>query len=158
MVMCINRNIMECKAFMYDISWTPLDVLIETLWNVKRKYFPAIPYTAVRINRNIMECKACYRWWKFKCWVVLIETLWNVKIFAFGYFCHQAFVLIETLWNVKRNRIEPKLFGNFGINRNIMECKVTVKSGFPCLATVLIETLWNVKFGPLMFTVSGLAY
>ena len=45
-----------------------------------------------------------------------------------------------------------------GINRNIMECKVTVKSGFPCLATVLIETLWNVKFGPLMFTVSGLAY
>ena len=89
---------------------------------------------------------------------VLIETLWNVKIFAFGYFCHQAFVLIETLWNVKRNRIEPKLFGNFGINRNIMECKVTVKSGFPCLATVLIETLWNVKFGPLMFTVSGLAY
>ena len=111
-------------------------VLIETLWNVK--LFFSFPIQQPSL--------------------VLIETLWNVKIFAFGYFCHQAFVLIETLWNVKRNRIEPKLFGNFGINRNIMECKVTVKSGFPCLATVLIETLWNVKFGPLMFTVSGLAY
>ena len=105
-----------------------------------------------------MECKVISSLSGFTGVIVLIETLWNVKIFAFGYFCHQAFVLIETLWNVKRNRIEPKLFGNFGINRNIMECKVTVKSGFPCLATVLIETLWNVKFGPLMFTVSGLAY
>ena len=133
----INRNIMECKA-MYVLRYMPCAfiVLIETLWNVKR-------LTIIFIIISVF---------------VLIETLWNVKIFAFGYFCHQAFVLIETLWNVKRNRIEPKLFGNFGINRNIMECKVTVKSGFPCLATVLIETLWNVKFGPLMFTVSGLAY
>ena len=76
-------------------------VLIETLWNVK--LFFSFPIQQPSL--------------------VLIETLWNVKIFAFGYFCHQAFVLIETLWNVKRNRIEPKLFGNFGINRNIMECK-----------------------------------
>ena len=133
-------------------------VLIETLWNVKNIEISAYP-APFSINRNIMECKdAKFCTGQDRCPKVLIETLWNVKIFAFGYFCHQAFVLIETLWNVKRNRIEPKLFGNFGINRNIMECKVTVKSGFPCLATVLIETLWNVKFGPLMFTVSGLAY
>ena len=55
-------------------------VLIETLWNVKRKYFPAIPYTAVP---------------------VLIETLWNVKSDMAELMAGEEAVLIETLWNVK---------------------------------------------------------
>ena len=92
---------MECKDAWSAGKDSLVLVLIETLWNVK---IDMMGYVIYREH-------------------VLIETLWNVKIFAFGYFCHQAFVLIETLWNVKRNRIEPKLFGNFGINRNIMECK-----------------------------------
>ena len=64
----------------------------------------------------------------------------------------------RNIMECKVGRLNCKVCAPPGINRNIMECKVTVKSGFPCLATVLIETLWNVKFGPLMFTVSGLAY
>ena len=89
---------------------------------------------------------------------VLIETLWNVKDDYFNSVQTDVQVLIETLWNVKQILLMKSLKFLQRINRNIMECKVTVKSGFPCLATVLIETLWNVKFGPLMFTVSGLAY
>ena len=33
-------------------------VLIETLWNVKRKADTGIPDALRRINRNIVECKA----------------------------------------------------------------------------------------------------
>ena len=35
----INRNIVECKEAMLDLGPAWLDVLIETLWNVKF-YFP----------------------------------------------------------------------------------------------------------------------
>ena len=33
----------------------------------------------------------------------------------------------------------------FGINRNIVECKVQKKTLLPMMSAVLIETLWNVK-------------
>ena len=34
-IYCINRNIVECKEINTGFSPVPLDVLIETLWNVK---------------------------------------------------------------------------------------------------------------------------
>ena len=34
-----------------------------------------------------------------------------------------------------------------GINRNIVECKVSFFKGFVVASMVLIETLWNVKRG-----------
>ena len=54
----INRNIVECKAKYYVDMKSRLDVLIETLWNVKTQ------------NKAIPR----------KAGMVLIETLWNVKI------------------------------------------------------------------------------
>ena len=55
---CINRNIVECKASSTIVS-SPLrlHVLIETLWNVKQ---------GMENRRKEMN-------------LVLIETLWNVK-------------------------------------------------------------------------------
>ena len=54
----INRNIMECKAGQVEAERKEqLQVLIETLWNVKQE-FMADPYPGIFcINRNIMECK-----------------------------------------------------------------------------------------------------
>ena len=45
--------------------------------------------------------------------------------------CQQAAdVLIETLWNVKENMLEDMDVSDHGINRNIVECKVsTVRVG-----------------------------
>ena len=54
---CINRNIVECKAGLYTGISTCADVLIETLWNVKI-YFTQFSAKVI---------------------LVLIETLWNVK-------------------------------------------------------------------------------
>ena len=54
---------------------------------------------------------------------VLIETYWNVKIsIALLRSCVNC-VLIETYWNVKiiSDNIAVSIFG---INRNILECKV----------------------------------
>ena len=55
-------------------------------------------------------------------------------------------VLIETLWNVK-NLIEIGGTGHgLGINRNIVECKVSAcEVTIGAMSAVLIETLWNVK-------------
>ena len=100
-----------------------LDVLIETLWNVKCRYSegntkkeerinrniveckgdPDVRYTTEenRINRNIVECKGGKEFWHFLNHRVLIETLWNVKSKA-------VFVCPAVA---------------FGINRNIVECK-----------------------------------
>ena len=54
----INRNIVECKDGGGVCAKSYLNVLIETLWNVKNllQLLPAIHQ--VRINRNIVECKA----------------------------------------------------------------------------------------------------
>ena len=35
----INRNIVECKAYKYIIVKYVINVLIETLWNVKREKY-----------------------------------------------------------------------------------------------------------------------
>ena len=53
----INRNIVECKVAEPCCILQVSLVLIETLWNVKKKGSPVL----VHLNR------------------VLIETLWNVK-------------------------------------------------------------------------------
>ncbi len=55
----INRNIVECKDVIKRIICACFFVLIETLWNVKRK-------------RSMTELLFS---------MVLIETLWNVKFF-----------------------------------------------------------------------------
>ena len=55
----INRNIVECKGKTLEEVENEIDVLIETLWNVKQKEWHDIA------PRDL----------------VLIETLWNVKIF-----------------------------------------------------------------------------
>ena len=57
-----------------------------------------------------------------------------------------VFVLIETLWNVKHKKKTCETPAP-GINRNIMECKVSIANltSLYC-EVVLIETLWNVKY------------
>ena len=96
----INRNILECKADrkagLYDLA----KVLIETYWNVK-KISIVLPHGTPP---------------------VLIETYWNVKIsYTLLLQCFLA-VLIETYWNVKGEE-QGKNGQEFGINRNILECK-----------------------------------
>ena len=76
------------------------EVLIETLWNVKR----------IAIRSSFFACK------------VLIETLWNVKLQVRRTASGRLFVLIETLWNVKTNS-RPVFRQAMRINRNIVECK-----------------------------------
>ena len=79
----INRNIVECKAMIvYGILWD-IDVLIETLWNVK---------TVFDVDEVVQQ-------------LVLIETLWNVKVFIAFFYSGSLEVLIETLWNVKRVQV-----------------------------------------------------
>ena len=70
---------MECKDENYNKNKEHLDVLIETLWNVKPHRSYLEPFFGS----------------------VLIETLWNVKIGAIAAADKPDMVLIETLWNVK---------------------------------------------------------
>ena len=58
--MCINRNIVECKAGLYTGISTCADVLIETLWNVKSEKVSKFLRFALGINRNIVECKVIF--------------------------------------------------------------------------------------------------
>ena len=113
---------MECKVRYVFFTCRYVHVLIETLWNVKRKVLLIRSASAFGINRNIVECKAQGRRTPESPVHVLIETLWNVKIII---------------------AIDANLISC--INRNIVECKV--KTAFLCFiaASVLIETLWNVK-------------
>ena len=56
-----------------------MEVLIETLWNVKIVWFEYKNGYLDRINRNIVECKGGCAFLDLKTRTVLIETLWNVK-------------------------------------------------------------------------------
>ena len=56
LLLCINRNIVECKVgyrILFDSGGV---VLIETLWNVKELTVSMVN-PSFRINRNIVECK-----------------------------------------------------------------------------------------------------
>ena len=55
-------------------------------------------------------------------------------------------VLIETYWNVKFEMDMIEEEKAVGINRNILECKVTAYKISCSSNQVLIETYWNVKF------------
>ena len=79
------------------------------------------------INRNIVECKDPSKYSCFGLDNVLIETLWNVKLIIHAYYMVSKSVLIETLWNVKWYRDSGKTLEK-SINRNIVECKDTIKS------------------------------
>ena len=96
---------MECKAKTLGRIWICLEVLIETLWNVKED-------------------------WNFRVMIpamVLIETLWNVKSYAYQNFC-------EMYEGINRNIVECKdAYSGVNwcgclprINRNIVECKDTL--------------------------------
>ena len=120
-------------------------VLIETSWNVKRKYFPAIPYTAVVLIETSWNVKSSPRALLIRFFFVLIETSWNVKcdLSAVCYFTGSVLietscnvkmhgvrektpwylVLIETSWNVKQNHWLFLPAVESRINRNIVECK-----------------------------------
>ena len=54
----INRNIVECKDWIAEFISEVVEVLIETLWNVKQGLLKNSMEWAKGINRNIVECKA----------------------------------------------------------------------------------------------------
>ena len=57
-LICINRNIVECKWNMkQDGICDAAVVLIETLWNVNHHQSAVSEPLTYRINRNIVECK-----------------------------------------------------------------------------------------------------
>ena len=143
-LLCINRNIVECKAACRGIRVPCSAVLIETSWNVKgRKFeYSCMPVRCINrniveckeqlrvilgdqndgINRNIVECKGGHRRGEERIAEVLIETSWNVKYKASEYNFMSKLVLIETSWNVKSYlwQCKPQILR---INRNIVECK-----------------------------------
>ena len=53
----INRNIVECKDDRSSSYPDVIEVLIETLWNVKQGQYQNLAQFQNRINRNIVECK-----------------------------------------------------------------------------------------------------
>ena len=81
----------------------PWQVLIETLWNVKRGQGTVDVIVVGSFNRNIVECKVANLFASDSYpAVVLIETLWNVKRDCGTTLQAGCSVLIETLWNVKQ--------------------------------------------------------
>ena len=108
-------------------------VLIETYWNVKTQY-----YASDSIHP-----------------LVLIETYWNVKTESLNSSRTVVRVLIETYWNVKVVAAGKTFTLRFRINRNILECKVTVQMLMLRPHGVLIETYWNVKTGFTTAVVAG---
>ena len=98
----INRNIVECKEAKAMKVLDMIQVLIETLWNVKQLF-----------EGSVVKCIH----------KVLIETLWNVKFFTPLRIVLARLVLIETLWNVKFCTNHQMLRCKLCINRNIVECK-----------------------------------
>ena len=76
------------------------EVLIETYWNVK-DIADLLVVNLTSINRNILECKdGCFSFDESR-GIVLIETYWNVKMVIPGV-------------------VAP---ADYGMNRNILECK-----------------------------------
>ena len=61
-------------------------------------------------------------------------------------------VLIETYWNVKQKGEDVTISSLFGINRNILECKVVCQRDPDESCAVLIETYWNVKGNTLQMS------
>ena len=164
----INRNIVECKATRKKKAWPSKTVLIETLWNVKRRNW--ITWTATWLvlietlwnvkkidTKNVKSAvnvlietlwnvKFCRGTEMHRPVLVLIETLWNVKIMEVsGSMLSLKVVLIETLWNVKWKISQVYWSLRAGINRNIVECKDGICTYQIRSRSVLIETLWNVK-------------
>ena len=69
---------MECKVFRFPVNAAVVQVLIETLWNVKMN-LQKFAEGGSGINRNIVECKDGLGIAQNARTQVLIETLWNVK-------------------------------------------------------------------------------
>ena len=53
--------------------------------------------------------------------------------------------LIDTLWNVNETLALPETLASPGINRYIMECKLSTTSIKFVTTLELIDTLWNVN-------------
>ena len=120
----INRNILECKVWIYDwwrFSYKSINRnILECKGNSRKRG----RHSRHCINRNILECKDhCCRLPSQTMRKVLIETYWNVKIYLSVPRRVLLHVLIETYWNVK-------------ISWPLLP---------PQNPFVLIETYWNVK-------------
>ena len=59
--------------------------------------------------------------------IVLIETYWNVKICTYLLLHLPLQVLIETYWNVKQDTGLSYFQRSGSINRNILECKASLR-------------------------------
>ena len=102
MVFGINRNIVECKAEMSDMSKdAECRVLIETLWNVKKEKPSPENDPEMVLIETLWNVKTKAPAINIAPKTVLIETLWNVKSRIFHVLLNRHRVLIETLWNVK---------------------------------------------------------
>ena len=121
-MVCINRNILECKGNSSAFSFEPIFVLIETYWNVKTVINTAHA-AHIRINRNILECK---EHWRDCCPVSALSINRNILE------CKDRYLHITQSVN-------------YSINRNILECKDLFERNLLRQRRVLIETYWNVK-------------
>ena len=114
---------MECKDDKHWLCSALIQVLIETLWNVKRVDRKEQRRKCIGFNRNIVECKDFIEYYSRSNFGSFNRNIVECKDENYNKNKEHLDVLIETLWNVKPHRsyLEP-FFGS-----------------------VLIETLWNVK-------------
>ena len=92
-----------------------------------------------------MECKAVIHLQYMRSQKVLIETLWNVKGSYAAYERYEVFRINRNIVECK-DSIRVLKYNPFDcINRNIVECKEESREIHSLQKMVLIETLWNVK-------------
>ena len=116
---------MECKDRNRPVKSRRTIVLIETYWNVKVKRGRSDPDRRQRINRNILECKGMYSVLRSAPRSCINRNILECKERRQMLIMQHAGVLIETYWNVKMIPAYNSLRSSAGINRNILECKVT---------------------------------
>ena len=136
---------MECKGFSGTANQAQINVLIETLWNVKCNLLrtwkaafsfnrniveckgvsgSACPSRKYCFNRNIVECKVFYSTFPNLIWLCFNRNIVECKVKCDKYQKDWPVVLIETLWNVKTIARKSQVPVRVCFNRNIVECKV----------------------------------
>ena len=103
-MVCINRNILECKEESPTFAELGTSVLIETYWNVKEHGHITSRSGCSGINRNILECKDRTTAQDINSRVSINRNILECKDNLRADACEAVKVLIETYWNVKTKK------------------------------------------------------
>ena len=97
----INRIRLEFKAEPFLVCTRNINVLIESDWNLKEKFYKWQVMPEMRINRIRLEFKVTSLALSRLRSRVLIESDWNLKFNSIVMPFTRLLVLIESDWNLK---------------------------------------------------------